>query len=180
MIARDSPFKAFSPFCIADWVYRKGTRDLHRLVDATLLDALLFLRASYPHLIEAASIARDLLCSQMQEKPAPQLYALSYSYLHQLPHFARPQTLALSFRLKLLKHEGVLAAHPFCTLCSQTSRTIQDGESFCAAHASTPLLFTEEEWNQILLLAHAKEFSQLRQLEISPSCEGKIKDYFKI
>ncbi len=175
-MANRRTFSAFAPFCIAEWVYqKKGSKDLYRLRDASLLDPLLLLRTSYSHLTAASAIARNILASQMSLQSAPNLYALLQSYLQRLAQFDNPNTLSLSFVLKLLTHEGLLSIRPQCALCNNEALAIKEGESLCHDHSSLQdVFFSSEEWKTVLLLTHAKQFSLLQQIEISDPLEEKI------
>ncbi len=130
-----------TPFCIAEWVYRKTQREIYPLIDATLLDSLDPLKESYEVLSAAGSIARDLLQTQLPHKKASELYSLTCAYLKKLPQ--NPPLLAASFRLKLLLHEGLLSPEP-------------------------DPLFTPEEWEQIAILAFTRQFSRLQEVTAVP------------
>lgn len=130
-----------SPFCIAEWVYRKSNREIHTLQDATLLDPLLELRTDYNTLTAAGAIAQDLLRTQFPDKSAPDLYALTCLYLKKLP--ANPHIFAASFRLKLLLHEGLLSSDPEPS-------------------------FTPAEWELVETLAFARQVSQIQEQTAAP------------
>ena len=164
-----------SPFCIGEWVYKKGQRDLYSLKDASLLDPLLGLRQSFAAISAAGSIAQDILKSQMPDEAAAPLYELACSYFKKLSEFTQPEILSTSFRLKLLLHEGLLSLKPHCTSCSEKALHLSQGESFCPNHASFKgVPFSEGEWGQLHLLAFASKFSLLRELRIKPSLIEKI------
>lgn len=130
-----------TPFCIAEWVYQKTEKELYPLKEAALLDPLSALRQSYPIITAAGSIAKDLLRSQLPGKKAPALYQLACLYLKKIP--LAPEILVASFRLKLLLHEGLLSALPEPT-------------------------FTAAEWEQVNLLAFARQFSSLYAIPTAP------------
>jgi len=132
-----------TPFCIAEWVYRKSQKEIHALKEATLLDSLLELRQSYALLTAAGAMVQDLLRSQFPGRSAQSLYDLFCAYLKKLPAFAKPEILAASFRLKLLLHEGLLATEQEPT-------------------------FTVEEWEQASLLAFSRQFSAIQEAKIIP------------
>lgn len=138
-----------SPFCLAEWVYRRTEKEIYPLLDATLLDPLLSLRQSYATLTAAGQIARDLLTSQLPYKPAPALYALAHLYLAKLPQ--SPDLLAASFSLKLLLHEGLLSS--------------EREESF-----------TLTEWEQVGRLAFLRQLSDLALVQEAPL--QKIRQFF--
>ena len=164
-----------SPFCIAEWVYKKRQSDMYTLLDGSLLDPLLDLRQSFASLSAAGSMAQDILKSQLPSQASPQLYALLCSYFKKIPQFKTPEILAISFRLKLLLHEGLLSLKPDCSLCSRPASILAQGESFCPSHAPSPNLhFTPEEWAQLHALTFASNFSSIHPLELNPSLAQKI------
>lgn len=130
-----------APFCLAEWVYRKSSKEIHTLQDSTLLDPLLELRSDYNTLTAAGLIAQDLLRTQLPGKHAPDLYALTCLYLKKLP--TNPQMFAASFRLKLLLHEGLLSSDPDPS-------------------------FTPSEWEQVHTLAFARQFSLIQEQPTAP------------
>jgi DNA repair protein RecO (recombination protein O) len=133
---------SLTPFCLAEWVYPKTEKDLYPLRDTTLLDPLSELRQNYALLTAAGSIAKDILRSQLPHKSAPELYRLACLYFKKLPQ--APDTLAASFRLKLLLHEGLLS-------CEREP------------------IFTPTEWEQVQVLAFTRHFSALYELPAVPT-----------
>jgi len=158
-----------SPFCIAEWVYKKGQKEIHTLKDGSLLDNLLELRINYDTLAAAGAMAQDLLRSQLPSKRAPALFDLFCAYLKKSAHFAKPAILAASFRLKLLQHEGLLSLQKECSSCASFAVHLHQGESYCPYHAPFPgLTFTAEEWETLHLLAFARQFSLFQHLVHAP------------
>ncbi|HSX10176.1 MAG TPA: hypothetical protein VLF94_00450 [Chlamydiales bacterium] len=138
LFAKSTPL---TPFCLAEWVYRKTDTEMHPLLDTTLLDPLSELRQNYSVISAAGAMAKDLLRSQLPGKKAPALYQLASLYFRKLP--AAPATLVASFRLKLLLHEGLLSP---------------DREPS----------FTTTEWTQVIALASARQLSSLFELTSLP------------
>ncbi len=158
-----------APFCIAEWVYRKGQREIHTLQDASLIDGLLDLKKDFATLSAAGSMAQDLLRSQLPGKKGNALYTLLCACLAKLPTFANPQILAASFRLKLLLHEGLLSLQPECSVCAAPASRLQQGESFCPAHAPhAGFPFSPSDWETLLHLAYSRQFSHLQNLPSAP------------
>jgi DNA repair protein RecO len=158
-----------TPFCIAEWVYKKGNREIHTFTDGSLIDGLLPLKQNYATLVSAGAMAKDLLQSQLPAKGAKDLYELLCVYFKKLPTFSHPEILAASFRLKLLLHEGLLSLEAGCSLCGAPALYLSQGESYCPAHA--PLsgqVFTPSEWTQLQQLAFARQFSALQEIDKAP------------
>ncbi len=158
-----------SPFCIGEWVYKKGQKEIHTLKDGSLLDSLLELRQNFDCLAAAGSMAQDLLLTQLPAKSAPQLYDLFCAYLKKIPFFLKPAILAASFRLKLLQQEGLLSLQTHCCLCASSAFHLHQGESYCSSHAPFPgISFTSDEWETLRLLAFARQFSLFQTLTQAP------------
>ncbi len=167
-----------SPFCIGEWVYRKGQKEIHTLKDGALVDPLLDLRKNYECLRAAGSMAQDLLQTQLPAQSAPHLFDLACAYFKKLPLFAKPEILSASFRLKLLLQEGLLSLSAQCSRCSSPAFHLHQGESYCLAHAPFPgFTFTIEEWEALHLLAFARQFSLFQSLTQAPI--GKINLLFQ-
>ena len=148
--------------------FKWGKSDLFRFVDGTVLDEHLELREQLSFLQAAGHLAQTILQSQLPAKPAPSLYLLFRSYLKQVPSFTNAELLLSSFRLKLLRHEGLIAISPQCTLCaSGTARLLFQGESICPHHPSSSAIeFSEDEWTTLSLLESAPSFSALRSISL--------------
>ncbi len=132
---------SLTPFCLAEWVYRKTNKDIQTLQDVTLLDPLLHLRESYAILSAAGAIAQNLLKTQLPNKRAPELFDLALFYLKNLG--ATPELMVASFKLKLLLHEGLLSPDPEPS-------------------------FTSSEWDQVHTLAFSRSLSTIRKVEQPP------------
>ena len=170
-----------TPFSHGEYVCHQGRSELWNFQDGTLLNDHLALRQSLKSLQAAGALASAILASQMAGKPAPALFALYRSYHRQVTQFEDPEPLLASFYLKLLKHEGLLSVSAHCSSCEEkTARFLLQGESFCSAHAdpSNALSFTAPEWEQLLLLDEAQQFSALRTAPLPSSLLQKIQTLF--
>jgi DNA repair protein RecO (recombination protein O) len=170
-----------SPFCRAEFIYRKGSSDLFRFIDGSVLDEHLIFRKKLSFIQTAGTLSQAILRSQMPGKPAPALYSLLCSYFQQIPSFEEFFTLVASFHLKLLKHEGLTALSKECSHCKEfPARFLEKGESLCHVH-STPhaLCFTTEEWDTLHFLENAQQFHALRNLKLSLQLPARIASYFQ-
>ncbi len=153
-----------NPFLIAEWVYKRGNKEIHSLVDATLRNDLSCLRTDFAILSAAGQIAQDLLRSQYPEKEGGGLYALSIAYLQKLPQFKSPEVLVASFRLKLLMHDGLLSF---------------EEESDSKNHIKHQgILFSPIEWDLLQQLTFARQFHLIQSLSIDSTMQEKIKNLF--
>jgi len=169
-----------TPFSHGEYIYYQGRSDLLNYCDGTLLDDHLYLRQNLKLLQAAGTLANAILSSQMAGKPAPALFALYKSYHKQIRHFEEPAPLLASFILKLLKHEGLLSISSHCASCDTTSACfLSHGESFCSQHAEQgAIAFSPSEWEILLALENAQQFSSLRVLQFSPLFVQKIQALF--
>lgn len=169
-----------SPFTQADYHYLIGRSSLYSFKEATPLNTHHYLREKLSHIQAATTFASALLSSQMPGKPAPHLYALTLSYLKQLPQFDTPSSLTASFLLKLLKHDGHLSLKNGCTSCGEPPTHLHVGEPFCRTH--TPAyahLLSQTEWDTLQVLAEARSFAPLKEIQVSPSLHQMIELIFK-
>jgi DNA repair protein RecO (recombination protein O) len=169
-----------TPFSHGEYVCRQGRSELWNFLDGSLLNDHLTLRQSLKSLQAAGALANAILVSQMAGKPAPALFALYKSYHRQVPQFDDPEPLLASFYLKLLKHEGLLSVSTHCASCGDNpARLLLQGESYCSTHAQAhAIAFSSSEWEQLLLLDEAQQFSALRTATPPPSLLQKIQTLF--
>ncbi len=170
-----------TPFSQVEIQFKKGRSDLFHYIDGTIIDEHLRLRQQYAYLQTAGSLAQGILQSQLPGKPAPFLYLLFRSFLKQVPLFDNHATLLASFRLKLLRHEGLLALSPECTHCVDApARFLLRGESVCSFHqGSSGIGFNEEEWRILNHLESTQQFSTLHSLKIPPHFPDLIAACFR-
>jgi DNA repair protein RecO (recombination protein O) len=140
-------------FCYAEYLYVKGSSDLYRFEDGTVIDSHLELRDQLIYLQIAGEMARAVLQSQMAGKPAPALFTLLISYLKQINSFDNPSILPISFRCKLLVHEGLLSwKHP-------------------------PAPFSMEEWEALQQVSSIRSFQQLREVKLDQQINSKFQQF---
>ena len=169
-----------TPFCHGEYHFRRNNSELLRFHDGSLIDEHLNLRQSYSTLQAAGALAHAVLTSQMPGKPSPALFVLYKSYHKQVPCFSDPAALLSSFYLKLLKYEGLLTIAPRCTHCDEApSRLLYNGESLCTQHnVQGGLHFSPSEWETLLILDGAQQFSALSTLAVPPMLSQKITSLF--
>ena len=168
-----------TPFCLAEWVYKKGQKDLHVLIDASLSDGLLQLKTSYPRLCAAGQIAQELLHAQMPGVYSPELFVLVCSIFQKIGSFDHPEVLVALFRLKWLQQDGLLAFRSTCSVCKGAARQLHAGESYCLSHAQ-PYGWTlsEQEWAHVEQLLTLRTFTGLNKLTPEHSLYPKLVSFF--
>jgi DNA repair protein RecO (recombination protein O) len=170
-----------APLSHAEFVCTAGKSDLYSCREISMYNQHLKLRESISTLEAATDFLQALLKSQLPQKPVPDLFKLLNIYLEKIPVCVDPYALAVSFRLKILRFEGLLGLGPICTQCEAPldHNFAADGESFCQKHAPPYALeFTQTEAELIEVLAFSKNFSQLCPIKIDPEFFHKIKLLF--
>jgi DNA repair protein RecO (recombination protein O) len=166
-----------NPLSIVEIVYTKGRGDLYSCIEISVINHHLGLRNHLPTLEAACEMLKCISATQMPGKIAPDLYQLLLIYLGKLPQMENPQTLITSFRLKLLRYEGLLALLSHCSVCSGLIDEvwIYKSEAFCCPHTPLKALsFTKQERSQVEYLAFCRDLSQLSNIEVSTVLSKKI------
>jgi DNA repair protein RecO len=167
-----------SLFCSSEILYQKKSSEIFTLKDATVIDDHFFLRKELSFIASAMQMAKAVLTSQFPQKKALGIYLLLEKYLKNIP--INPVAISSSFILKLLSYEDFLALKENCNVCSNKSLFLNNGESLCSSHAPDySFNFTEEEYTILLILTYARNFSLLKDLEISSDLSKKIKNVFQ-
>ena len=171
-----------APLSHAEFVFRPGKGDLLSCREISMLNQHLNLRQNLELLESSFDLIDAIYRSQMPNKPAPALYKLLVAYLEKIPLLKPPQLLSVSFRLKVLNHEGLLSLASQCGHCNKPLHThyLYGGESFCSQHAlPTSLEFSKEEISLLKNLAYAQTFTQLAALSLPLHLPHKVKLLFK-
>lgn len=162
-----------TPLTLAEYELKETRGELYRFVDGTPHTSHPSLRSSYATLEAGLTIAGHLLSTQLPGKPAPALYQLTLSYLANLPR--DPATLLASFRIKLLKHEGLLNLSPNCLYCDRPALFLSRGESTCDKHRSgsmpLPSLHLDSRTFAKLTPIGEEEQEQIYRMFIERTCE---------
>lgn len=97
-----------TPLTQAEFIYKAGNAEIFKCQEVSIIHQHLGLRQNLVTLEAACEILKAILLTQLLHATAPQLYALLVLYLTRMPLFEDPHAITASFRLKLLKHEGLL------------------------------------------------------------------------
>jgi DNA repair protein RecO (recombination protein O) len=170
------------PLTKVEVVYREKEGEIFNCHEMTLIEPFTFLRKELLHLEAACDCLNAILASQLVGKAAPQLYALLCFYLQKMPQTTHPWILPTSFRLKLLKHEGLIVFPFRCYECQellQTQAFTRGSEGWCAIHRPGGCLVWEQEELQMLdLLVSCQNFREIRDQEIALGLQRKIAAFF--
>lgn len=173
---------ATAPLSVVEVIYTKGRGEMHPCSEVHVLDHHLGLRGQLATLETACELIHTIMATQQQGKGAPDLYRLLLIYLSRLSTSAAPQTLAASFRLKLLRYEGLFAFLSHCSACAMELREawVYQSEAYCRTHTPPEALsFTEEERGIVELLTFGRDMNQLAALEITGLLSNKVGRLFK-
>lgn len=170
-----------SPFTRAEFIYIRKKSELCTCKEISLLHQHLSLRKDIDTLEAASELLQAIIATQMPQKMAPEIYQLLASYLEKLPHTSSPFTLATSFKLKVLRYEGLLHLKSHCSSCHipLNAKSLFEGETYCFEHAPPSSLdFTEEEALFLDCLALARSYGELFLTTPDPLFHQKVKRLF--
>ena len=173
---------AVTPLSVVEVIYTKGRGDMHPCSEVNVIDHHIGLRGQLSTLETACDLIHTIMATQQPGKSAPDLYRLLLIFLSRLSTSATPHTLAASFRLKLLRYEGLFAFLSHCSACAVELREawVYQSEAYCRSHTPPEALsFTEEERGIVELLTYGRDMNQLAALEITGLLSNKISRLFK-
>lgn len=165
----------------AEFVYAKRQSALVVCQERKILNSHLSLRKSLLTLESACAMAKAVLDTQFEQKPAHQLYSLLICYFKRLAASINPAALTSSFLLKLLRSEGLFGLTPHCSVCFADlhEHFISSGESFCQKHAPAQAAsFTLFEAESIFTLAFSRSFADIEKSPLEDSLKAKIESLF--
>jgi len=175
--------EAFVALTKIEVVYCEKRGEIFSCCEMFLIDSFPVIHREWIYLETACDLLYAILASQLLGKAAPQLYALLCVYLQKIPQTANPWVLAASFRLKLLKHDGLIVLPLVCSECQQLLQTAaftQHSEGRCANHQlSGSLPWSKEELEVLYLLATCQNYRDIAQHDLSPQLREKIAVFFE-
>lgn len=142
------------PLTKTDLIYTTTQSELYKLKDLSLIAQYLPLRQNLAFLHTACELLKCVLKTQLPQKPAPDLYGLLCAYLEKIPKVSTPALIEASFRLKLLRHEGLF----------------DENSTF----------FSPQEIPLVHDLAFSLSYEQLDQIPLSHELNFKIKSFFEL
>jgi DNA repair protein RecO (recombination protein O) len=164
-----------------EMICRQGRGELWNCYEVSTLNFHFKLRERIESLEAALDMAQALLSSQASSKAALELYQLFKFYLEKLPICPYPLTFSSSFRLKILRYEGLFNIQPFCANCQERLEDYHlfSGESFCHKHAPHySLVITQAIVDLFNHLAFGLSFSELSQLKIDSKTLQQVRLIF--
>jgi len=152
-LSNKSKGSSTNPLNIVEAIYTQGRSDLCSCYQIDVINPQIELRKNLEILEAACDMLNAINATQLPGKAAQKLYQLLIYYLKMLPKIGSPLTISSSFRLKTLRHEGLL----------------NDSRLF-------PMSAEEQQLIEVLTLC--RDFSLLSQLTLEPSLAVKIKEFF--
>lgn len=171
------------PLALVEMTYREQSGELYNGKEIKLIDLHDRIRKEGLFLDVACDLLQAVYFSQRPGKPAPLLYRLLCAYLSRIPSIPDPRALASSFRLKILKHEG-LSPFPFiCSHCRDplfADGYLSGADWYCRLHRKEGAdYWDEEEIGLAYLLASSKAYRELALCTVSPEFRLKTDTFFK-
>lgn len=169
------------PLIVVEVIYKKGRNELLLLINASTLETNIKLRDNFDTLNSALEMISAIFKSQMPHKSSPVLFSLLLRYLQYLPKTTSPETLVASFRLKILRYEGLFSAEKICANCQMPliDGGYWLGEAYCHKHfPNSSINLSNEETNLLSELIFSRSFICLNALKISSVLQKKIQTLF--
>jgi DNA repair protein RecO (recombination protein O) len=164
-------------------VYREKNSEIFICQEMTLLDSYAALRRTLSHLEAACDLLQVMARSQLVGKAAPQLYALLCFYLRKIPLTPDLKVSVLSFRLKLLIHEGLANFPLLCSACCQELHPqayLHHAEWWCEQHhALGSTLWTADELQVLYGLATSQSYQDIFSYSVTGGLQGKMMEFFE-
>ena len=172
-----------TPLTQVELIYSERRGEIFCCHEIHCLDSFTILRQELLFLEVASDFLQALLTSQLPGKEAPQLYALLLFYLKKIPLTASPWILATSFRLKLLKHDG-LSVFPFiCFECGSTLEQeafVREADCGCILHQpQASRVWVVADLQKMYQLATCQNYRELNGCDISQQLQNQVRLYFE-
>lgn len=173
----------YIPLTLVELSYREKRGEIFDCLEMSSIDSFSKLRKELLFLEVGCDLLNVILSSQLVGKAAPQLYALLIYYLKRIHLTQFPWTLAASFRLKLLKHDGI-AHFPFiCSECQKflgNEAFVEGNAIWCENHRSG----RSQQWNSsdldmIYRLATSQNYREICSENISIELLNRIAIFFQ-
>lgn len=145
----------YTPLMLVEVTCREKKSELLACEEIHLIQSYSNLRNEFSRLQAGCDLIRAIYVSQLMGKSAPLLYQLLIYYLDKLADVCHPELLVASFRLKVLKHEGVLAL------------------------GSVVSGFSLSESEVLRSLALSQSYQQLLETNLSKELSKKIEGFFE-
>lgn len=165
-----------TPLTGVDISWMEGKGEIGKCEEIATIRHYAALRTTLDLMEAGCDLLRAIQRSQPVGKISPELYLLLLYYLDKLPTISNPDILVASFRLKILRYEGLIGFPFRCHICHQMIHEAfhQGGTLFCHDH-SPPLAgrFLPNDIIQMESLTCCSSYALLSQLDVSlPLAKG--------
>lgn len=170
-----------TPLQLAELVYTTRRSEIAACSEISILNRFPAMRSKLEFLESAGEMGAAILATQQMHEPLPLLYQLFLRYLENIPHASDPFLLAASFKLKILRHEGVLLPDGACAACGEALSDIyiDGGESFCCEHAPAgAAAFAGDDALLLLESTYGRSMGRLAALATTPAFLRQVRALF--
>lgn len=171
------------PLSVAEVIYAERNSEISHCHDLTIIDYYNDLRKNLKHLETGCDLIHVIACSQLVGSHSPALYELLRYYLNKIPSLPNPELLSISFRLKLLLHEGILSIPLVCEVCGEAlqNKAFLYGSEWCCGdhHGVGSVVFIEEEIQILYRLSCSQSFQAIASCMLTPMVKAKVFSLFR-
>lgn len=161
--------------------YKPKKGELHLFKEGKHISSSIDTRNSYDALCSALKLVDYTIKSQPNESPNAKLYSLFKSYLQKITTFKNPDTLALSYLMKILVFEGLWTIQINCSNCREPLDHFYyfSKAYFCSKCApNRELVFELDEMHSMAKLVNERSYQALDEVLIAKSLSEKIEKLF--
>jgi DNA repair protein RecO (recombination protein O) len=170
------------PLSVAEVIYGERNSEISHCHDLTIIEFYNDLRKNLKHLETGCDLIHVIGCSQLVGNHSPALYELLRYYLNKISSLSNPELLSISFRLKLLLHEGILSIPLVCEVCRaalQNTAFLHGSEWYCSDHhLVSSVVFNEEEIQILYRLSCSQSFQAIASCTLTPMVKAKVFNLF--
>jgi DNA repair protein RecO (recombination protein O) len=174
--------RPYPPLSQVEVLYWEKRSEICGCREIKLLNSFPLLRTQLSYLEAATDLLQALLSSQLVGKAAPEIYALLSFYLSKIPQTQDPKATALSFRLKLMKYEGLIRFPLICGECLQpltTEAYTERADWWCERHQPPgSMSWNPQELQQLDRLTSCQTYREIAEECLSPELWSKFIPFF--
>jgi DNA repair protein RecO len=163
--------------------YRDRGGDIFICQEMALLEPYSFLRSNLSWLEAGCDLLNVVYLSQFTGKPSTGLYNLLVKFLEKIPSVTVLSALAVSFRLKLLCHDGFTTIPFVCSECREqlvVTAYTQQSEGWCSVHRPIGCeVWSNKSLAQVYHLAGSRSFAEISAEHVSIELQRQVVRLFE-